>query len=137
MTDSFEPKSSQSLLALLKDLPSMLVRLLKAELAQLAAELKSKAIHAGVGIGLLVFASLLLFFMAGALVAAAVLALSLVFTPWLAALLTAAGLLILAGIVGLVGMRSLKGATPLMPQDTVSSVKEDVNAIKGMGKYDH
>lgn len=137
MSDGYEPKSSQSLFALVGQLPGLFMALLKAELAQLTDQLKRKAVSAGIGIGLVVSAAVLLFFLVEALVIAAVFALALVFPGWLAALLTAAGLLIIAIILALAGIGSLKKATPLVPEETKASVKEDISAIKGMGKYDN
>ena len=137
MSDEYDPKSSHSLFTLVGQLPGLLVALFKAELAQLTAQLKSKAISAGVGIGLFLGAAVLLFFLMEALVIAAVFALALVFPGWLAALLTAAGLLIIAVILALVGIAALKKVTPLVPEETKASVKEDLSAIKGMGKYDN
>jgi hypothetical protein len=137
MSDEYDPKSSQSLFALIGQLPGLLVALLKAELAQLTSQLKAKAINAGIGIGMFLGAAVLLFFLMEALVIAAVFALALVFPGWLAALLTAAGLLIIAGILGLIGILRFKKVTPIVPAETTASVKEDINAIKGMGKYDH
>lgn len=122
---------------LVGQLPSQLVALAKAELAQFSTQLKAKAISAGVGVAMFVVAAVLLFFMLSALVAAAVFALSLVFPGWLAALLTAAGLLILAVILALIGVAAMKKVTPIVPEQSVDSVKEDLSAIKGMGKYDN
>jgi O-antigen ligase len=137
MTDDFEPKDSRSLVGLMRELPGQFAALAKAELAQFSAELKKKAIHAGLGMGTIAIALLLLFFMLAVLIAAAVLALALVFPAWLAALIVAAALLVIAVIFALVGVAAFKRVPPLMPTDSVASVKEDLNAIKGMGKYDN
>jgi putative superfamily III holin-X len=137
MSDEYDPKSSHSLFTLIGQLPGLFMALLKAELAQLTDQLKRKAVSAGIGIGLFLGAAVLLFFLMEALVIAAVFALALVFPGWLAALLTAAGLLIIAIILALVGMASLKKATPLVSEETKASVREDISAIKGMGKYDN
>lgn len=137
MSDEYDPKSSHSLFTLIGQLPGLLVALLKAELAGLTAQLKSKAINAGVGIGMFLGAAVLLFFLMEALVIAAVFALALVFPGWLAALLTAAGLLIIAVILALIGIASLKKVAPIVPEETKASVREDIAAIRGMGKYDH
>lgn len=136
MSDKSEKERSASLIGSIRDLPSLVINLIKAELAQFKAELTSKAIHAGVGIGLFIFAGVVLFFMIGVLVAAAVLGLAVVFPGWLAALLTAAGLLIIIAILVLVGLSWFKKGMPPAPTDTIASVKEDVDAVKGMGKYD-
>lgn len=130
-------RDKRSLIQLLRDLPGLVVALLKAELAQLKAELVRKAVNLGIGIGLFVVAGALLFFMLGTLVAAAVLGLAVVFPGWLAALLVAAGLLIIAGIFGLVGLTVLRRGMPPAPTETIDSVKQDVNAVRGLGDYDH
>jgi hypothetical protein len=36
----------------------------------------------------------------------------------------------------LIGVKQLKEGTPPVPTETIASVKEDVNAIKGIGKRD-
>lgn len=130
-------RDKRSLLQLLRDLPGLVVALLKAELAQLKAELVRKAVSMGIGIGLFVVAGALLFFMLGTLVAAAVLGIAVALPAWLAALIVAAGLLVLAGITGLVGLMVLKRGMPPAPTETIASVKQDVNAVRGLGDYDH
>ncbi|WP_022902009.1 phage holin family protein [Humibacter albus] len=129
-------RDKRSLIQLLRDLPGLVVTLLKAELAQLKAELIRKAINAGIGIGLFVVAAALLFFMLGVLVAAAVLGIAVALPGWLAALIVAGGLLVLALLFALVGVRVLKKGMPPAPTETIESVKQDVNAVKGMGDYD-
>lgn len=137
MTDKLNGDTKRSVFTLIRDIPSQLIALVKAELAQLKAELTRKAIHAGIGIGMFAVAGLLAFFMLAVLVAAAVLGLAVVFPGWLAALLTAAGLLILILILVLLGARWFKKGMPPAPTETIASVKEDVQAIKGVGKYDY
>jgi hypothetical protein len=137
VTDELRAKNSRSLFTLLRDLPTQLVALLKAELVRLKTEMVAKAIKAGVGIGLFVVAGLFGFFLLAVLIAAAVLGLAVVFPGWLAALLVAAGLLVLVIIFGLLGLRFLSKAMPPKPVETMTSVKDDVNAIKGVGKYDY
>lgn len=133
----FETRDRRSLFQLVKDLPGLIVALIKAELNQLKAELVRKAINAGIGLGLLLFAGLLLFFMLGTLVAAAVLGIAVALPAWAAALIVAGGLLVLAAIVIMIGVAVLKRGMPPMPTETIESVKQDVNAVKGLGDYDH
>jgi uncharacterized membrane protein len=135
MTD-VERARSRSLVALISDLPRLIVELLKAELAHLRGELQGKAKHAGVGIGLLAAAGTLLFAAFGVLVAAAVLGLSLVLPAWLSALIVFVALLIVAGILALIAVSSFKRMQGVAPSQTISSVKADTAAIKGMGRYD-
>ncbi|WP_308466884.1 phage holin family protein [Rathayibacter soli] len=129
-------KGSRSLVALIRELPGLFIALAKAELTQFTAALKKKAIHAGIGIGLVAVALLLLFFTLAVLIAAAVLGLAVVFPGWLAALIVAGALLVIVVVLVLIAMSSFKKIPPLVPPETVASVKEDLNAIKGMGKYD-
>jgi hypothetical protein len=136
MSDGFDRRDQRSLVRLLRELPSSLVALLKAELAQLSHEMSAKAKDAGIGIGLFVGAAVFVFFAVGVLLAAAVLGLATVLPAWLSALIVGVALLVLAGILALVGVQSLKKATPLAPTETIASVREDLDAIKGMGRYD-
>lgn len=137
MSDSRQPRDRRSLFQLLRELPGLVVALLKAELAQLKAELIRKAISAGIGIGMFVVAAVLLFFMLGVLVAAAVLGIAVALPGWAAALIVAGGLLNLAAIFALIGVMVFKRGMPPAPTETIESVKQDVNAVKGMGDYDH
>ncbi len=130
-------RSDRSLIELIRELPSLLIALIKAELGQLSKELSGKAKDAGIGIGLFVFAAILIFFAVGVLIATAVLALALVLPAWLAALIVGVALIVIAAVLVLLGVRWFKRAMPLTPAQTVASVKQDVEAIKGMGKYDH
>jgi uncharacterized membrane protein len=136
MTD-VERARSRSLAALISDLPRLVVALLKAELANLKAEFAGKAKHAGVGIGLLVAALGCLFFALGVLVAAAILGLSLVLPAWLSALIVFVALLIIAGILALVAVSSFKRMQGVAPTRTMDSIKEDTEALKGIGRYDN
>ena len=137
MSGGAQPRDRRSLLQLLRELPGLMVALLKAELAQLKAELIRKAINVGAGVGLFLVAAVLLFFMLGTLVAAAVLGIALALPAWAAALIVAGGLLILAAIVALIGVLVFRRGMPPAPTETIESVKQDVNAVKGLGDYDH
>ncbi|QDZ15605.1 phage holin family protein [Humibacter ginsenosidimutans] len=128
-------RDRRSLIQLIKDLPGLIVALLKAELAQLKAELVHKATNAGIGIGMFVVAAMLLFFMLGVLVTAAIAGIAVALPVWLSALIVAAGLLVLIAVLVLIGIRMFKRAG--QPLKTVDSVKQDVNAVKGLGDYDH
>ncbi|GAB3395041.1 hypothetical protein GCM10027568_26360 [Humibacter soli] len=137
MSGGTQPRDRRSLIQLLRELPGLVVALLKAELAQLKAELIRKAMNVGVGVGLFLVAAVLLFFMVGTLVAAAVLGIAVALPAWAAALIVAAGLLILAAIVALIGVMVFRRGMPPAPTETIESIKQDVNAVKGLGDYDH
>ena len=66
----------------------------------------------------------------GALVAAAIIALSLAVTAWLAAVIVAVVLFIVAGVLALVGKKEVSAATPPLPQEAIAGVKRDVATVK-------
>jgi uncharacterized membrane protein len=135
MTDD-ERARTRSLFALISDLPRLLIQLLKAELAHLKAEFAEKAKYAGVGIGLMVVAATLAFFALGTLVAAAILGLAIVLPAWLSALIVAVAILLIAGVLVFAGISSFKRMNGVAPQETLESIHEDAEALKGVGRYD-
>jgi uncharacterized membrane protein YqjE len=132
MTESTRPK--RSLLALISDLPGLVSDLIAAEIEQLKAELKQKFTALGVGAGLIAGAAVVLLFMVGVLLTAAILALSLVMPGWLAALLVAVVLLLIAALLGWIGYRKLQAGIPPVPTETIASLQKDLNVVRGVGK---
>jgi hypothetical protein len=131
-TNPTPPK--RSLLSLITDIPTLIQELFHREVELFKAEVIAKLKALGVGAGLLAGALVVVFFMIGVLLTAAVLALSLVLPGWLAALIVAAFLLIVAGILALVGYRILKRGIPPLPTESIDSLKRDYRAIRGWGK---
>ncbi len=132
MTEPTRPK--RSLLTLITDLPGIVSDLIAAEIEQLKAELARKFKALGVGAGFMVAAAVILLFMVGVLLTAAILALSLVMPGWLAALLVALVLLIVAAILGWVGYSKFKAGLPPVPTETIDSLKKDLNVVRGVGR---
>jgi hypothetical protein len=66
----------------------------------------------------------------GCLLACAILGLSRVLEPWLAALIVGAALLAVSAVAALAGRARLKRAAPLVPAQAADSVKADVNEIR-------
>ena len=128
------PRPRRSLLSLVTDIPALIQELFHREVELLKAELVAKLKALGVGAGLLVGAAVVLLFMVGVLLTAAVFALSLVMPGWLAALIVAAFLLIVAGILALIGYRVLKRGIPPVPTESIDSLQKDYRAIRGIGK---
>ncbi|HEY4151865.1 MAG TPA: phage holin family protein [Pseudolysinimonas sp.] len=131
-TSAARPK--RSLLSLVTDIPALIQELFHREVELLKAELIAKLKALGVGAGLLAGAAVVLLFMVGVLLTAAVFALSLVLPDWLAALIVAVFLLIVAGILALIGYRILKRGIPPLPTESIDSLKRDYRAIRGLGK---
>ena len=132
-----ERARARSLAQLVSDLPRLIVGLLKAELNHLKAEFAEKAKYAGVGMGLLAGAAFLLFFAFGTLVAAAILGIAVALPAWAAALIVFGALVVIAVILALIGVRSFKKMDGVAPSQTIDSIKEDADALKGLWKYDN
>lgn len=115
---------------LVGDASEQLTRLVRDEMRLAVAEIQRKGKRGGVATGLFGAAGVLGFYGGAALVACVILALAAVIAPWLAALLVGLAVLLVAGVVALVGKKQFGAATPPVPEQTVDSVKADVNAVK-------
>lgn len=124
----------RSLVALIADVPRLVTELVQAEIAQLKAEMASKLKALGIGAGLILGAVVVLLFMIGVLLTAAVLALSLVMPGWAAALVVAGVLLLVAALLAWIGYLKLKAGIPPVPSETIESVKQDIDVVRGIGK---
>ena len=133
---SESPSKKRSLFALIADLPKLFGDLVREEIAQLKAEVTGKLKHAGIGIGMFAAAAVFALFALGVLIVAAVLGIAEALPAWLAALIVAVALLIITGILAIIGVAQLKRGVPPTPTLTIRSVKQDVNAVKGIGKRD-
>lgn len=123
-------RTDPSLPELLTQLSEQTSRLVRDELALAKVEMADKAKHAGVGIGLFSVAGLLGLYGLGLLLATAVLALALALPAWLAALIMTGLVLAAAGVAAIVGKKQVSTATPVVPQDTLDSVRQDVATVK-------
>jgi VIT1/CCC1 family predicted Fe2+/Mn2+ transporter len=138
VTDSgFNPKARRSLAALIGELPGQIGALVSAELATFKAEMAGKAKNFGLGAALFVVAAVLLFFAVAVFIATAIIALSLVLQLWLAALIVGVALLVIAVILALIGVNRVKKATETDPNGVRGSIRQDVDALKGVGSYDN
>jgi hypothetical protein len=133
MTDTRDRKS-RSLFGLVGDVPKLVKELVTGELNLLKAEMLTKAKIFGLAAGLLVGALVIVLYAIGVLLTAAVMGLATVMPAWLAALIIAVVMLIVAAILGWIGWKRFKKGLPLTPKRTIDSVKNDVNAVKGLGK---
>ena len=70
----------------------------------------------------------------GALTACAILALATAVAPWLAALIVGAIVAAIAGVLALAGKGQVAQAAPPVPEQTIESVKEDVEWTKQRAK---
>ncbi|MBO4209349.1 phage holin family protein [Micromonospora echinofusca] len=104
-------------------------RLIRDELALARAELAEKGRHAGKGVGLFGGGGALALYGLGVLIAAAVLLLASVLPAWVAALIVAVVLFLVAGVLALAGKKQVSQAVPPTPQETVRSVRADMDTV--------
>lgn len=117
--------------AVVHRLSEQIPQLMRSELRLAQAELTQKGKAAGLGIGMFSAAGLLAFFGLATLITTAILALALVVSAWLAALIVAIVILVLAGIVALLGKKKVQAATPAAPERAIAGLQDDVETIKG------
>ena len=100
--------------------------LIRQEMELARAELTEKGKEAGKGAGLFGGAATVALLGAGAITAGVILLLDLAIAAWLAAIIVGLVYVGVAAFLGLKGRDSIKAATPPVPEQTVDSVKEDV-----------
>jgi hypothetical protein len=115
---------------LVKQLAGQTSTLVRQELDLAKAEMSQKATVAGKGAGLLGGAAVVGLLAAGSLTACLILALSEVIPDWLAALIVAVVMGAIAAVLALQGRNRIRAATPPVPEQTVETVKEDVEWAK-------
>jgi uncharacterized membrane protein YqjE len=120
----------RSLGELLKQLSQETTRLVHQELELAKAELTQKGKQAGAGAGLFGGAGALGLAALGALTACFILALNAIMPAWLAALLVAVVYGIIAFVLVKQGQAKMKAAGPPVPEQTIETVKEDVEWAK-------
>ena len=115
---------------LLKELSNETTTLVKQEIELMKAELAEKAKPAGIGAGMFGGAGL---FGLGAFLALTAFFIALIdgaLPIWAAALIVAAVYAAIAGVLALTGRQKVREATPVAPEKTIESVKEDVQWAK-------
>jgi hypothetical protein len=115
---------------LVKHLSEQVSRLIRDELKLAEYEMTSKARRMGRGAGVFGGSGLAALYGIGCLLAAAIIGLASVLPAWAAALIVGGALLLIAGLAALVGKSQVSKAVPPVPEQTVQSVKADVEEIK-------
>ena len=126
----------RSLGELLKQLSQETTRLVHQELELAKAELTQKGKQAGAGAGMFGGAGALGLAALGALTACFILALNAVMPAWLAALLVAVVYGIIAFVLVKQRQAKMKAAGPPVPEQTIETVKEDVEWAKTQMRSD-
>jgi Putative Actinobacterial Holin-X, holin superfamily III len=115
---------------LVKDLSRDTSLLMRQEIALAKAEMAEKAEKAGVGLGMLAGAAVAGLLMLGTLTAFLVLALDGAMPAWTAALVVTLCWALVAGALALLGRQALREMGSPMPEQTMESVKEDIEWLK-------
>lgn len=115
---------------LLKQLSEQTTALVRKELELAKAELTEKGKSAGAGAGMFGGAAVAGMLALGALTACIVLLLAQAMDAWVAALIVTVVYAAIAGALALVGRDRVREGMPLAPEQTVESVKEDVQWTK-------
>jgi hypothetical protein len=127
----------RSLFSLLRDLPALLLELLRIEFEQLKREMARKLKNIGVGAALVAVALTLATFLAFTLIAAAIFGFAEIMPPWAAALTVSGILLVLIIVLLAIAVASFKKGSPPLPTETFDSVVRDANALKGEVRFDN
>ncbi len=115
---------------LLKQLSQETTTLVRKELDLAKAEMAQKGKQAGKGAGMFGAAGIIGFLALGALTAFFIMLLDGALPNWAAALIVAAVYAAIAGVLALTGKNKVQEATPAKPEQTVETIKEDVQWAK-------
>jgi hypothetical protein len=115
---------------LLKQLSEETTTLVRQELDLAKAEVAQKGQQAGKGVGMFGGAGVMGFMALGALTAFFILLLDGALPNWAAALIVAVAYGAIAGVLALQGRNRVRQATPPIPEQTLETVKEDVQWAK-------
>jgi Putative Actinobacterial Holin-X, holin superfamily III len=137
MAEDNRPDSTmndRSVAELMRQLSDQTSTLVRQELELAKAELVTKGKQAGIGAGMFGGAGVFGLYAVGALTACLILALSTAVAGWVAALIVAVVYGAAAGVLALIGKNKVQQGVPPVPEQTVASVKEDVQLTKQRAK---
>jgi hypothetical protein len=124
------PSSDRSSADLMRQFSEQTSTLIRQEMELARAELTAKGKQAGLGIGMFGGAGIVALYAVGALTAVFILLLSKAMTGWLAALIVTVAYGAIAGILALAGRDRVQRGLPPTPQQTIETVREDVQTTK-------
>jgi putative superfamily III holin-X len=119
-----------SISELVKDLAAETSTLVRQEIDLAKAEMTDRGKRAGKGAGTIAAGAVAALLAFGALTAALIAALDLAMPTWLAALIVTVVHGVIAGVLVQIGRKQVQEAAPPVPEETIDSVKEDVQWAK-------
>jgi hypothetical protein len=135
--DSVSPDPrTESVGTLLSDLSSDLSTLVRQEIELARVELTAKGKAASKGVGMFAGAGVVGLAVLGALTTAMIAALALAMDVWLAALVVTIFWAIVATVLVQAGRKQIKQAIPPKPEQTIETIKEDVQWAKTQMRSD-
>jgi putative superfamily III holin-X len=120
----------QSISELVKDLATETSTLVRQEIDLAKAEMTDRGKRAGKGVGMLAAGAVVALLAFGALTAGLIVALDLAMPTWLAALIVTVVYGAIAAVLVQIGRKKVQEAAPPVPEETIESVKEDVQWAK-------
>ena len=115
---------------LVKDLATETSTLVRQEIDLAKAEMTDRGKRAGKGVGMLAAGAVVALLAFGALTAGLIAALDLAMPTWLAALIVTVVYGAIAAVLVQIGRKQVQEAAPPVPEETIESVKEDVQWAK-------
>jgi uncharacterized membrane protein YqjE len=131
-----EELRDQSIGELLKQLSEQTATLVRQELDLARAEMQQKGKRAGVGIGMIGAGGVLALAAVGALTATLILVLAQWMDAWIAALIVTLVYAAGAAVLALQGKEKVGEANSPIPEQTIETIKEDVQWAKSQVKSD-
>jgi hypothetical protein len=128
--DAQPPLRDHSIAELVKDLATETSTLVRQEIDLAKAEMTDRGKRAGKGVGMLAAGAVVALLAFGALTAGLIAALDLAMSTWLAALIVTVVYGAIAAVLAQIGRKQVQEAAPPVPEETIESVKEDVQWAK-------
>ena len=129
-TQSSEDLKDRPIGELLRQLSQETATLVRQEIDLAKAEVTEKGKKAGMGAGMFGAAGIVGFLALGALTAFLILALNEFLPAWAAALIVTVVYAAIAGLLAMQGKEKVREASPPVPEQTVETVKEDIQWAK-------
>jgi membrane protein len=115
---------------LASDLAKQASELVREELRLALTEMRDKVAKAGFGSALLLVAGILALYAGAVALAGMVLVLARIMPAWFAAAVIGALLVVTATVAGAIGLDRIQRAVPLIPEEAVAGIAEDVKTVQ-------